>query len=65
MLDAIRRRAQYLLDFGYTPEILNRNFDLLNIGPGAINGLILGHDDRAHQIGVVMKLTALGRRPPW
>ncbi|MEK9647414.1 MAG: MBL fold metallo-hydrolase, partial [Alphaproteobacteria bacterium] len=23
--------AEYLLDFGYTPEILNRNFDILGI----------------------------------
>jgi 7,8-dihydropterin-6-yl-methyl-4-(beta-D-ribofuranosyl)aminobenzene 5'-phosphate synthase len=41
-------RAQYLLDFGYTPEILNRNFDLLDINPGAINGLILSHGHRDH-----------------
>ena len=27
-------KAQYLLDFGYTPEILNRNFSLLDIDPG-------------------------------
>jgi 7,8-dihydropterin-6-yl-methyl-4-(beta-D-ribofuranosyl)aminobenzene 5'-phosphate synthase len=41
-------RAQYLLDFGYTPEILNRNFDLLDIDPAAINGLILSHGHRDH-----------------
>jgi 7,8-dihydropterin-6-yl-methyl-4-(beta-D-ribofuranosyl)aminobenzene 5'-phosphate synthase len=41
-------RAQYLLDFGYTPEILNRNFDLLDINPAAINGLILSHGHRDH-----------------
>ncbi len=34
-------KAQYLLDFGYTPEILNRNFSLLDIDPGRLNGLIL------------------------
>jgi len=27
-------RTQYLLDFGYTPEIINRNFELLGIDPG-------------------------------
>ena len=41
-------KAQYLLDFGYTPEILNRNFDLLDINPGAIDGLILSHAHRDH-----------------
>ena len=41
-------KAQYLLDFGYTPEILNRNFDLLDINPAAINGLILSHGHRDH-----------------
>ncbi len=41
-------RSQYLLDFGYTPEILNRNFDLLDINPAAINGLILSHGHRDH-----------------
>lgn len=40
--------AQYLLDFGYTPEILNRNLDLLGIDPGRINGLILSHGHRDH-----------------
>ncbi len=34
-------KSQYLLDFGYTPEILNRNFDLLDIYSAAINGPIL------------------------
>lgn len=41
-------KAQYLLDFGYTPEVLNRNFDLLDINPAAINGLILSHGHRDH-----------------
>ncbi len=40
--------GQYLLDFGYTPEILNRNFDLLGIDPAKINGLILSHGHRDH-----------------
>jgi 7,8-dihydropterin-6-yl-methyl-4-(beta-D-ribofuranosyl)aminobenzene 5'-phosphate synthase len=40
--------AQYLLDFGFTPEVLNRNFDLLDINPAAINGLILSHGHRDH-----------------
>lgn len=41
-------RAGYLLDFGYTPEILNRNFSLLDIDPGRLNGLILSHGHRDH-----------------
>jgi 7,8-dihydropterin-6-yl-methyl-4-(beta-D-ribofuranosyl)aminobenzene 5'-phosphate synthase len=41
-------KAQYLLDFGYTPEILNRNFDLLGIDASRINGLILSHGHRDH-----------------
>lgn len=41
-------KAQYVLDFGYTPEIINRNFELLDIEPAAINGLILSHGHRDH-----------------
>ena len=41
-------KAQYLLDFGYTPEILIRNFDLLGIDASRINGLILSHGHRDH-----------------
>jgi len=44
--------AQYLLDFGFTPEILNRNFDLLDIDPGGLNGLILSHAHRDHYGGL-------------
>jgi 7,8-dihydropterin-6-yl-methyl-4-(beta-D-ribofuranosyl)aminobenzene 5'-phosphate synthase len=46
-------KTQYLLDFGYTPEILNRNFDLLSIDPEKINGLILSHGHRDHYGGLV------------
>jgi 7,8-dihydropterin-6-yl-methyl-4-(beta-D-ribofuranosyl)aminobenzene 5'-phosphate synthase len=41
-------RAQYVLDFGYTPEIINRNFELLRIDPSKLNGLILSHGHRDH-----------------
>ena len=41
-------KAQFLLDFGFTPEILCRNFDLLDINPARINGLILSHGHRDH-----------------
>jgi 7,8-dihydropterin-6-yl-methyl-4-(beta-D-ribofuranosyl)aminobenzene 5'-phosphate synthase len=45
-------KAQYLMDFGYTPEILNRNFSLLDIDPGRLNGLILSHGHRDHYGGL-------------
>jgi 7,8-dihydropterin-6-yl-methyl-4-(beta-D-ribofuranosyl)aminobenzene 5'-phosphate synthase len=45
-------RSQYLMDFGYTPEILNRNFDLLDINPARIDGLILSHAHRDHYGGL-------------
>ncbi|MEK9677219.1 MAG: MBL fold metallo-hydrolase [Rhodospirillaceae bacterium] len=40
--------AEYLLDFGYTPEIISRNFDILDIDPKRIHGLILSHGHRDH-----------------
>ena len=45
-------KAAYLLDFGYTPEILNRNFALLNIDPARLTGLILSHGHRDHYGGL-------------
>ena len=44
--------AQYLLDFGYTPEIISRNFELLDIDPKKISGLILSHAHRDHYGGM-------------
>jgi 7,8-dihydropterin-6-yl-methyl-4-(beta-D-ribofuranosyl)aminobenzene 5'-phosphate synthase len=41
-------KAQYVLDFGYTPEIINRNFELLGVDPEKLNGLILSHGHRDH-----------------
>ena len=45
-------RSQYLLDFGQTPEVMNRNFDLLDINPKLINGLILSHGHLDHYGGL-------------
>jgi 7,8-dihydropterin-6-yl-methyl-4-(beta-D-ribofuranosyl)aminobenzene 5'-phosphate synthase len=44
--------AQYLLDFGYTPEIVNRNVGLLDIDPARLHGLILSHGHRDHYGGL-------------
>jgi 7,8-dihydropterin-6-yl-methyl-4-(beta-D-ribofuranosyl)aminobenzene 5'-phosphate synthase len=40
--------GQYLLDFGYTPEVLVRNFSLLGLEAERLNGLILSHGHRDH-----------------
>jgi 7,8-dihydropterin-6-yl-methyl-4-(beta-D-ribofuranosyl)aminobenzene 5'-phosphate synthase len=50
--EAAGAKAQYLLDFGYTPEILIRNLALLDIDPARLNGLILSHGHRDHYGGL-------------
>jgi len=46
------KTGQYLLDFGYTPEVLVRNFNLLGIEPAGLSGLILSHGHRDHYGGL-------------
>ncbi len=46
-------KHQYLLDFGFTPEIINRNFGLLGIEAEKLDGLILSHSHRDHYGGMV------------
>ena len=45
-------KSQYLLDFGYTPEVLIRNFELLDLDPSLMDGLILSHGHRDHYGGL-------------
>jgi 7,8-dihydropterin-6-yl-methyl-4-(beta-D-ribofuranosyl)aminobenzene 5'-phosphate synthase len=45
--------GQYLLDFGYTPEVLIRNLTLLGIEPERLDGLILSHGHRDHYGGLI------------
>ena len=45
-------RFEYLLDFGWTPEVINRNFDLLGIDPAKLNGLVLSHGHLDHYGGL-------------
>jgi 7,8-dihydropterin-6-yl-methyl-4-(beta-D-ribofuranosyl)aminobenzene 5'-phosphate synthase len=39
---------RYLLDFGYTPDVLNNNLELLGIDVSALDGLILSHGHLDH-----------------
>ena len=44
--------GRYLLDFGYTSEVLLRNLALLGIEPERLDGLILSHGHRDHYGGL-------------
>lgn len=46
-------RRNQLLDFGYTPEVLNHNIEMLNVDPAKIDGLILSHGHLDHFGGLI------------
>ena len=61
-----RRQAasQYLLDFGFTPEVLIRNFELLDLDPGHIDGLILSHGIATITAGSTALSRTIARNAP-
>jgi 7,8-dihydropterin-6-yl-methyl-4-(beta-D-ribofuranosyl)aminobenzene 5'-phosphate synthase len=46
-------RRNYLLDFGYTPQALNHNLELLGVDVGKLDGLILSHGHLDHFGGLM------------
>jgi 7,8-dihydropterin-6-yl-methyl-4-(beta-D-ribofuranosyl)aminobenzene 5'-phosphate synthase len=49
---------QVMIDFGYTPETLNNNLDLLGINPANLDALVLSHGHYDHFGGMVGFLQA-------
>jgi 7,8-dihydropterin-6-yl-methyl-4-(beta-D-ribofuranosyl)aminobenzene 5'-phosphate synthase len=53
---------QFLVDFGFTPETLNNNLDLMNIDPAKLDALLLTHGHFDHFGGLVGFLSKHGLR---
>ena len=49
---------QILIDFGYTPETLNNNLELLRVDPAKLDALVLSHGHYDHFGGLVGFLQA-------
>lgn len=49
---------QVMIDFGYTPETLNNNLELLGIDPASLDALVLSHGHYDHFGGMVGFLQA-------
>jgi 7,8-dihydropterin-6-yl-methyl-4-(beta-D-ribofuranosyl)aminobenzene 5'-phosphate synthase len=50
-----------LIDFGYTPEVLNNNLAVLGVDPAAFDAMVLSHGHYDHFGGMVGFLEAHGR----